>query len=227
MRDTGGISLLDHILKLYERVLERRLRLVVEERLNDCQHGFRPNRSTVDLIFALRQLVEKSWEFNSPIYILALDLEKAFDRVPRQKLWTVLADPYYNVPKKLYHNVKAMYKVCKSSVRSMYGEVQWFEVKCGVRQGSVLSPLLFIIFMDAVVRQLRDSSTSYVYADDTAAVQFSEEELQSIAEDWNNALSAYGMRINSAKSEVICIMREPIELNIMINDIRVPQVDSV
>ena len=109
----------------------------------------------------------------------------------------------------------------------MYGEVQWFEVNCRVQQGSILLPRLFIIFMDAVVRQLRNPTTSYLYADDTAAVQFSEGGLQSIAEEWNNALSAYGMRINSSKSEVICIMREPIYLNIMINDVRILQVDSI
>ena len=78
-----GISLLCHTMKMYERILEKRLRKAVEEKLNDCQHGFRPNRSTTDLIFTLRQIVEKSWEYNTPINILALDLEKAFDRVPR------------------------------------------------------------------------------------------------------------------------------------------------
>ena len=57
-----GISLLSHIGKVYERVIENRLRGSVEDVLGGWQHGFRPSRSTMDLVFALRMIMEKSWK---------------------------------------------------------------------------------------------------------------------------------------------------------------------
>jgi Reverse transcriptase (RNA-dependent DNA polymerase) len=72
-----GISLLPHFTKIYERVLERRLRRHIEEKLGEWQHGFRPNRSTSDLIFSMKMTLEKKWEFNDKTYLAFLDLEKA------------------------------------------------------------------------------------------------------------------------------------------------------
>ena len=52
------------------------------------------NKNTTDLIFALRIIIEKSWEYNKPAYIAFIDLEKAFDSVPRKKLWRCLEEKY-------------------------------------------------------------------------------------------------------------------------------------
>ena len=68
------ISLLPHAGKIYERILKGRLRTYVEDTLHETQHGFRPNRGTTNLSFALKILLEKSWEFNYPRYLAFLDL---------------------------------------------------------------------------------------------------------------------------------------------------------
>ena len=73
-----------HVAKLYESVLEARLRRATEDKLGPRQHGFRKGVGTCDMNFALRQLIEKHWEFNKPLYIAFLDLEKAFDRIERK-----------------------------------------------------------------------------------------------------------------------------------------------
>ena len=65
--------------KLYERILERRLRSKVEEKLSENQCGFRPGRGTVDQIAALRLFLEKSWEYAIDQHISFMDLEKAFE----------------------------------------------------------------------------------------------------------------------------------------------------
>ena len=91
-----GVSLMSHACKLYESVLECRLRNIVEERLGPWQHGFRKGVGTTDMIWALRLVIEKHWEYNQPLFIAFLDLEKAFDRVPREKLWMAMAE--YMVP---------------------------------------------------------------------------------------------------------------------------------
>ncbi|XP_076049412.1 uncharacterized protein LOC143030096 [Oratosquilla oratoria] len=75
------------------------LRLVcaIEHILAEAQHGFRPNRETSDLIFALKMILEKSWEFDQDKYVTLLDLEKTFGRVPRDKLWSVLQIVEYQI----------------------------------------------------------------------------------------------------------------------------------
>ena len=85
-----GISLLSIPGKVYARCLERRCREVVENQLEDEQCGFRPGRSITDQIFTLRQIFEKSWEYAKDVYACFVDLEKAYDRVPRDKLWKVM-----------------------------------------------------------------------------------------------------------------------------------------
>ena len=105
---------MSHIGKIYERILERKVRLVVEDKLSESQCGFRPGRSTVDQISALRIFLEKKWEFNQDQHLCFLDLEKAFDRVPRQQLWEVLQE--YGVPEPLLKAIKSTYKDQKSTI---------------------------------------------------------------------------------------------------------------
>lgn len=86
-----GISLMSHTAKLYERILERRLKSQVEHRLFENQSGFRPGRGTTDQIFSFRLYLE-SWQLDIEQHICFSDLEKAFDRVPRQRKWNTLAN---------------------------------------------------------------------------------------------------------------------------------------
>jgi len=105
--------LLPHITKIYERILERRLRSLVEERLGEWQYGFRPNRSTADLIFIMKMILEKTWEYNDRTYLAFLDLEKAFDRVPRKKLWKAVEKAEYGIPPILRRAIRGMYRKIK------------------------------------------------------------------------------------------------------------------
>ena len=87
-----GISLLSLPGKVYAKCLERKCREIVESKLEDGQCGFRPGRSTTDQIFTLKQIFEKSWEYGKDLFACFVDLEKAYDRVPRDKLWKVLQE---------------------------------------------------------------------------------------------------------------------------------------
>ena len=90
----------------------------MEESLAEGQHGFRPGRGTSDLIFAMKMILEKSWERNKKKYTMFIDLEKAFDSVRRSSFWTILADDHYNIPAKFIRVIKNMYSVCSTKVKS-------------------------------------------------------------------------------------------------------------
>lgn len=67
--------------KLYERIIENRIRSVIEPLLGEEQHRYTKDRSTTDLIFGMRQVVEKAWECNGRLYVAFIDLQKAFDSI--------------------------------------------------------------------------------------------------------------------------------------------------
>ena len=99
-------------------------------------------------------MIEKHWKFNQPLYIAFLDLEKPFDRIPRGNLWQALNT--YDIPMDLQRAIEKTYKVFMSKVNTQMGGEKWFDIKSGVglRQGSILSHLLFILYMDLAIKEV-------------------------------------------------------------------------
>jgi hypothetical protein len=223
-----GIALMSHPAKVYERILERRLREVVEEKLEEWQHGFRPGRSSIDLVFALKMISEKNWEFNRKTYAAFVDLEKAFDRVPRELLWRKLRGIEYGIPEKLLKAIKSTYTDSKCRVKTTSGEGKWFDVTTGVKQGSVLSPILFIIYMDSCGRSVRNrvEDEMFGYADDLVLFAQNQERLQSFLEVWEEELEERGMRINRGKTEVMLIGGGGDVLEVSLSGERLRQTDQ-
>ena len=110
-----GISLISVVDKIFSGIVERRVRVLVEDKLDENQCGFRPLRGCQDQIFSLRQIMEKSYEWNRELYLCFIDLEKAYDRVPRGKLLSVLQD--YGIGGKLLQAIKGLYLDSKAAVR--------------------------------------------------------------------------------------------------------------
>ena len=102
----------------------------------------------------------------------------------------------------LVRAVMAMCKYARTRVR-LNGE--WFGVNVGVHQGSVLSPLLFIIVMEAVTHTVREGLPwEMLYADDLVLVGKCEEELKEKLRKWNECLKDIGLKINEEKIKVMC-----------------------
>ena len=106
------MSLLSLPGKIYAICLKRKRPEIVESKLEDIQCGFRPGRSTLDQIFTLKQIFEKFREYGKDLFACFVDLEKAYDRVPRYKLWKVLRE--YGVNGQLLRAIKSFY--CRPEV---------------------------------------------------------------------------------------------------------------
>lgn len=193
-----GIKLLSHTMKLWERVLEARLRKVTQ--IEGGQFGFMPGRSTTEPIFMLRQLMEKKRKGRKKLQIVFVDLEKAYDKVPRKLVWEVLnrravASEYVN-------SIKDMYRGAKTSVRSESGMSDSFEVRIGVHQGSALSPYLFILVMDEVLKGvIKEAPWCMLFADDIVIIGETVEEVSEMVERIRAALEQKGLRVNKDKTE--------------------------
>src|ERR1044072_2244529 len=119
-------------------------------------------------------------EWDKKACVAFIDLEKAFDRINRERLWRVLEDQMYDIPERLIIAVKSMYEEPVNMVRGE-GRERWFGVRTGVRQGSVLSSLLFALYMDACLRRIcirEEREHTLVYADDAAVITAEAGELQ-------------------------------------------------
>ena len=147
-----GISLLSHEGKMYAKVLEQRATYKVEPFLSQAHMGFRKGRGCKEAIFAVRQLSEKVIELDRELNIVFVDQEKEIDRGNRDKLWQTLE--LYNIQGQLLDNIRAIYANIMSAVRTSGGVTDWFDITSGVRQDCVLSPFLFIRYMDRLTKEV-------------------------------------------------------------------------
>ncbi|KAK3563811.1 hypothetical protein QTP86_000690, partial [Hemibagrus guttatus] len=197
-----GIKLMSHTMKLWERVVEARLRKVVE--ICEQQYGFMPRKSTTDAIFALRILMEKYRDGQRELHCVFVDLEKAYDRVPREELWYCMRKS--GVAEKYVRVVQDMYERSRTVVRCAVGQTEEFNVEVGLHQGSALSPFLFAILMDQLSEEVRQESPwTMMFADDIVICSESREQVEENLERWRFALERRGMKVSRSKTEYMCV----------------------
>uniref|UniRef100_A0A3B5Q8Y2 Reverse transcriptase domain-containing protein n=1 Tax=Xiphophorus maculatus TaxID=8083 RepID=A0A3B5Q8Y2_XIPMA len=228
-----GVTLLSLPGKVYSGVLERRVRRIVEPRIQEEQCGFRPGRGTLDQLYTLGRVLEGAWEFAQPVYMCFVDLEKAFDRVPRGALWGVLRE--YGVPGPLIRAVRSLYDRCQSLVRIAGSKSGSFPVRVGLRQGCPLSPILFITFMDRISRRSQGVEgvrfgglriSSLLFADDVVLLASSDRDLQLSLERFAAECEAAGMGISASKSEAMVLSRKRVVCLLRVRGGVLPQVEE-
>ena len=121
--------------------------------MQDEQQGFRTGRSCVDAIFVIRQLKEKAIEFNRPAYTCFVDFEKAFDRVRLEDVINTLHNR--SIPLEIIKTVEDMYSNNYFEVRVGNRTLGPIQAESGIRQGDSLSPLLFNVIMDEIVKKVK------------------------------------------------------------------------
>ena len=145
------IKVMSHIMKVWERIIEARLRDRVE--ISKQQFEFMPGKGTPDAMFALRMLMEKYREGQRELHCVFVDLEKAYNRVPREEQWYCMRKS--GIAEKYVQLVQDMYEGSETVVRCVVGTTESFKVKVGLYQGSVLSPFLFAVIMDRLTDEVR------------------------------------------------------------------------
>ena len=131
-----------------------------------------------------------------------MDLEKAFERVPREVVrWALRMS---GVEEWLVNAVMALYQDARTVVRTDMGDTGDFKVGVGVHQGSVLSPLLFVVVMDVVTREAREGLPwELLYADDLVGTAPSKEDLQRKVKAWKDCLMRKGLKVNEGKTKIM------------------------
>ena len=131
-----------------------------------------------------------------------IDLEKAYDTVPHNLIWNCLR--LKNVPEEYIDIVKAMYKDSSLQVRCTAGTTEAFSVGLGVKQGSALSPLLFLIIMDTITADIQKQvPCNMLFADDIMLCDNTREGLEALLNEWVYMIERNGLRVSRKKTEYL------------------------
>ena len=213
-----GLSLQNTLSKVFCRILHRRLSIWVEDNnlIPESQAGFRKDYSTVDHIFCLQALVQKYiTKAKGRFYVLFVDFAKAFDSIDRSKLWYILAE--HGLTGKLFRCLQSIYQNSKACVRvGMNDTTDYFSYHVGVKQGCILSPLLFSLFISKLDEELNCSNLrgteiltndlsifTLMYADDCAIMDDSVIGLQRKIKVLDLFCEKWGLKVNTNKTKVV------------------------
>ena len=135
---------------LFTAVLNKRIVTFCKDNnvISDAQFGFQKGKSTVDAMFILTTLIQKYLNENKRLYCVFVDFKKAFDCVYRNALWLKLYKQ--GIQGKLLRIIRDMYQKVKSCVKSCNTYSEFFEYSVGLRQGEVISPIMFSLFIEDI-----------------------------------------------------------------------------
>ena len=221
------ISLISHPSKVMLKILLNRLKPQAEEIIAEEQAGFRTGRSTTEQIFNLRVLMEKYQEHQQDLYHVFIDFKKAFDRVWHAALWTTMHK--YNISVNLITIIRNLYDKATSAVLFNGNAGDWFRTTVGVRQGCLLSPTLFNIFLEKIMTDALENHegtvsiggrtiTNLRFADDIDGLAGKEEELADLVETLDRTSTGYGMEISGEKTKTMTNKAEGFTRNIKVKD---------
>ena len=144
------IALISHSSNIMVKILQARLQQYVDWELPDVQIGFRKGRGTRDQIANICWIIEKAREFQKNIYFCFIDYAKAFDCVDHNYLQKILQE--MGIPDRLTYPLRNLYADQEATVRTGHGTTDWFQIGKGVYQGCILSPYLFNLYAEYIIR---------------------------------------------------------------------------
>ena len=207
---------MSHILKAFLKIIHERIYPKLEEDIGETQFGFRNGLGTREALFSHNVLIQRARDVNCNVYACFIDFEKAFDRVNHKKLIEILQQS--GLDDKDIRIIYNLYWQQKAFVRVEEERSEEFEVRQGVRQGCVLSPLLFNIYSERLFRDALEEAEDGVtingviinnlrYADDTVLLADTAEGLQRLIDRVTKVCDMYNMRLNTNKTHVMVISK--------------------
>ena len=193
------------------KILQARLQQYVNHELPDVQAGFRKGRGTRDHIANIHWVIEKARKFQKNICFF--DYIKAFDCVDHNKLWKILQE--MGIPDHLTCLLRNLCAGQGATVRTGHGTTNWFQIRKGVRQGCILSPCLFNLYAEYIMRNtwLHEAQAgikiagrninNHKHADDTTLMAESEKELKSLLIKVKEESEKVGLKLNIQKTKIM------------------------
>jgi hypothetical protein len=232
VRNYRGICLQSVAAKVYN-ILKARLRRWAEEALLEVQYGFRNGRGCSDAIFVLRRVIDQHLVRRRPLHICFIDITKAYDSVDRETAWKALL--HRGAPPKIVQLLRDMHTDTRYVVRAPgIGLGETFAVETGFKQGDVISPMLFNLYMDCVIRDVmpiikslgiafrytingalheKDHKTLgeedllwiLLYADDIALMSDDPDKLRDMVTALDSAFQRWGLLISVGKTKTLTV----------------------
>ena len=228
-----GISLLSIAGKILARIMLNRItKHILDDVVSESQCGFRKQRGTVDMVFAIRQLQEKCVEQHQDLHLLFIDLTKAFDTVNRAALWAILSK--LGCPPQFVQIIRSFHDGMFCRVIENGDASDPFPVSNGVKQGCVLAPTLFsLLFAQMLSADLSQTEAGvkihyrtdgdffnlrrlksytkvtwaivrdFLFADDCALAAHSDVDIQELADCFATAATSFGLTVSIKKTEVL------------------------
>ena len=192
------------------KILQARLQQYVKHELPDVRAGFRKGRGTRDQIANIHWIIKKAREFQKNIYFCFINYAKAFDCVDHNQLWKILKE--MGIPDHLTCLLRNLYVGQEATVRTGCETIDWFQIGKGVRQGCILSPCLFNLYAEYIMRNagLDEAQVgikiagrninNFRYANDTTLMEESEEGLKSLLKVKEES-EKIGLKLNIQKTK--------------------------
>ena len=200
------IALISHASKVMLKVIQHRLDIYMKQEMAIEQAGFTKGRGTRDQISNLRRIMERSTEYQRPIYMCFIDYSKA-------TLWNMMEE--MGIPEHMVQVIRSLYANQEAKVRTEYGDTESFSIGKGVRQGCVLSPYLFNLYSEYIMRQANLEEldigvrmggrkiNNLRYADDTTLLAESKEELLQLVTSVIEKSAQAGLYLNLKKTKIM------------------------
>ena len=193
------------------KILQARLQQYVNHELLDVQAGLRKGRGTREQIANLYWIIKKTREYQKNIYFCFTDYAKGFDCVDHNKLWKILQE--MGIPDHLTCLLRNLYAGEEAKVRTVHRTKVWFQIRKGVHQGCILSPCLFNLYAEYIMKNagLGEAQAgikisgrninNFRYADDTTLMAETEE-LKSLLMKVKEESEKIGLKLNIQKIKI-------------------------
>ena len=229
------ISLISYSSKVMLKIILNRLQPQAEENIAEEQAGFRAGRSTTEQIFNLKILGEKCRQHQQNLCHVFIDFKKAFDRVGHEALWATMRK--YNINASIIRAIENLYDKVQSAVLFNGSTEEWFRTTVGVRQGCLLSPTLFNIFLERIMCEALDDHegsvsiggrliTNFRFADGIVVNAEEEEEAGVLIDRLERTTTRYKMEIGPDKTKMMTNNPNGFQREIKIKGQRLVEVEN-